>query len=212
LRKSKDVIKINNYNKRALTVILSVGLLILMLLIVRIAFLQFVQGADLKKQANIQQTTSRTITPDRGTIYDTNGKTLAVSASVDTVSVNPSNLKDSDKNELNKEFVAKSFSEIFEIDYTETLEKLNSNSSYVTIASKVETTKIDALKKWMNDNDISSGIKIDSAIKRYYPHNNLASNLIGFTGTDHTGLSGLENSLNDILAGTPGKIVTFTDS
>lgn len=212
MRKSKDVIKINNYNKRALTVILSVGLLILMLLIVRIAFLQFVQGADLKKQANIQQTTSRTITPDRGTIYDTNGKTLAVSASVDTVSVNPSNLKDSDKNELNKEFVAKSFSEIFEIDYTETLEKLNSNSSYVTIASKVETTKIDALKKWMNDNDISSGIKIDSAIKRYYPHNNLASNLIGFTGTDHTGLSGLENSLNDILAGTPGKIVTFTDS
>jgi len=207
LRKTKNVTKISTYNKKTLIIILSIALILFLLLIIRIGFLQFVQGADLKKQASIQQTDSRIITADRGTIYDRNGKILAISADVDTVSVNPSKLKDS-----NKEFIAKSFSEIFELDYTETLEKLQSDSSYVTIASKVETTKIEELKKWMDDNDISSGINIDSTIKRYYPHNNLASNLIGFTGTDNTGLSGLENSLDDILAGTPGKIVTLIDS
>jgi len=212
LRKSKNITKINNYNKKALIIILSIALIIFSLLIVRIFFLQFIQGPDLKKQASIQQTSSRTIAADRGAIYDANGKTLAISAGVDTVSVNPSNLKYSDKTDVNKEFAAKSFSEIFQIDYEKTLEKLQTNSSYVTIASKVEVTKIDELKKWKEDNDISSGIKIESTIKRYYPYNNLASNLIGFTGTDHTGLSGLENSLDDILAGTPGKIITLTDS
>ncbi len=212
MRKSKNVIKIDGHNKKALIFILSIALIIFFLLIIRIGFLQFVQGSDLKKEANIQQTTSRTIAADRGAIYDTNGKTLAISADVDTVSVNPSNLKNSDKDEIDKEFAAKSFSEIFGVDYAETLEKLQTKTSYVTIASKVELTKIDELKKWMEDNDISSGVKIDSTIKRYYPYSNLASNLIGFTGTDHTGLSGLENSLDDILAGTPGKIVTLTDS
>lgn len=211
LKKTKEIIKIENYNKRALIIILSIALFIFLLLIIRIGFLQFVQGADLKKQANIQQTTSRIITADRGTIYDANGKIFAISAGVDTVSANPSKLKMSN-GEVNMEFFAKSFGEIFGVDYDETLQKLQTKSSYVTIASKVEVTKIEELKKWMEDNKITSGINIDSAVKRYYPYDNLASNLIGFTGTDHTGLSGLENSLDDILAGTPGKIVTLTDS
>ena len=64
----------------------------------------------------------------------------------------------------------------------------------------------------METNDISSGINIDSSIKRYYPYNNLASHVLGFTGTDNTGLFGLENSLNSILSGTVGKSVTITDS
>ena len=212
MKKSKNVTKISKYNIKCLTIILSIFFIVLALLVVRLLILQFVQGADLKQKASIQQTTSKEITPDRGTIYDTNGKTLAISAGVDTVSVNPSRLKNSKKEEVDKEFAAKSFSEIFGIDYDEILEKLQSDSTYVTIASKVELEKIDQLKKWMDDNNISSGIKIDSAIRRYYPYGNLASNLIGFTGTDHNGLSGLENSLDDILAGTPGKIVAFTDS
>ena len=52
----------------------------------------------------------------------------------------------------------------------------------------------------MKNNKVTSGISIDDDIKRYYPYNNLASNLIGFTGTDNSGLAGLEATLNDILA------------
>lgn len=218
MKKSKNIIKIDSKNKKHLTVILISAFVLLFLLILRLAFLQFVQGSDLKKKASTQQTSSKTIAADRGTIYDTNGKTLAISAEVDTVSVNPSKLKslgstdiDEDKR-ISLEFIATSFSEIFELEYDSVLEKLQSDNAYVTIATKVETSKIDALRAWMKENKVYSGINIDSVISRYYPYNNLASNLIGFTGTDNTGLSGLENSLNSMLAGTPGKRVSYTDS
>lgn len=118
----------------------------------------------------------------------------------------------SDDSEVNMEFVAKSFSEIFELDYAETLKKLTTSTSYVTIASKVEKDKVERLNKWMKDNNIYSGINKDSSIKRYYPYSNLASQVIGFTGTDNNGLIGLENSLEDILSGTPGQVVTLIDS
>ncbi len=110
------------------------------------------------------------------------------------------------------EFVAKSFSEIFNLDYAETLEKLTTSTSYVTIASKVEKDKVETLNKWMKDNKIYAGINTDSSIKRYYPYSNLASQVIGFTGTDNNGLIGLENSLEDLLSGTPGQVVTLIDS
>ena len=64
----------------------------------------------------------------------------------------------------------------------------------------------------MSENKIYAGIKIESKTQRNYPYNNIASNLIGFTGTDNTGLWGLENSLNSTLAGTNGKLVTLVDS
>ena len=64
----------------------------------------------------------------------------------------------------------------------------------------------------MKECKITSGINIDSTINRYYPYNNFASNLIGFTGADGRGSWGLECSLNSILAGTDGKVVMLTDS
>lgn len=209
MNESKKILKATIDNKNRLKKTRAVLLILLILLVFKLFVLQFVQGEDLSRQASAQQTDTRTLEPTRGIIYDANGKLLAISADVDTVSVNPKIIKYSDDTEVDKEFLAQSFSEIFGLDYTELLEKLNSANSYVTIASKVESDKIDALKKWMDDNKIYSGINIDSAVKRYYPYNTLASHVIGFTGTDHNGLVGLENSLDDILAGTPGQVVIF---
>ena len=212
MKKSSKIIKINNSNIKKL-IIFSVVLAVLMiLLIVRIAYLQFIEGPSLSKEASRQQTSTKTINPSRGTIYDSNGKVLAVSAEVDTVSVNPAKLKNSKGNDVNKEYVAQSFSNIFGIEYSTILEKLNSDSTTVTIASKVESDKIDLLKSWMKTNEIYAGINVDSSIKRYYPYNNLACQMLGFTGTDNNGLFGLENSLDSILSGTVGKVVTITDS
>lgn len=201
--RKRRIIKIDNLGKKKLAACLSVGFILLLLLIIRIGVLQFVQGASLKETATKNQLASKTITPSRGTIYDSTGKALAISARVDTVSVNPTKVKYSDDTEVNKEILAHAFSDIFKIDYFETLEKLNTKTSTFVIAEKVENDKITALKEWMKTNKVTSGISIDEDIKRYYPYSNLASNLIGFTGAENSGLAGLESTLNDTLSRNP---------
>lgn len=197
--------------------------LLLVALIIRLFFLQFVQGSSLKEMAYNQQTINRLISPKRGNILDSTGKTLATSASVDTVSINPTKIKASAKEakalnisveeatKQKKEKLAKAFSEIFELNYDEVLEKVNSTSAVQTIIKKVEKDKIDQLKNWMKENSTSSGINIDEDTKRYYPYNNLASHVIGFCGDDNQGLYGIEQKWDTYLTGTPGKIVTSAD-
>ncbi len=188
-------------------------ILLLFALIIRLFFLQFVKGADLKEQATKQQTVSKLVSAKRGNILDATGKSLAISAQVDTVSINPTKIKGKTEQETKtiKEKLAKALSDIFELDYEETLEKVNSDSSVQTIAKKVEKDKIDELKTWMEDNKISSGINIDEDTKRYYPYNNLAAYVIGFCNSDNQGIYGIERSYNSYLTGTPGKIVATGD-
>ncbi len=213
--------------KKALTMskkirIAALIVLILMLLLVfRIAFIQFIQGSDLKQQMYNQLITSRTISPKRGTIYDSTGKALAISANVDTISIVPSSIVvydkandkiDEEKTKNIKESLSKALSEIFELNYDETLEKVSSDSNYITIARKVEKDKVDKLKEWMKKEEFYSGINISEDTKRYYPYDNLASSLIGFCGTDNDGLEGLEKAWDDVLTGTPGKVTTAQDA
>lgn len=180
---------------------------ILTCLIVRIGWLQFVNGEELKTQAYVQQTLDRSVNPKRGTIYDSVGNVLAMSATVYTVTVNPVNIE-----EKNKEKVADALSKMFDLDYEKTLKKVTKRSSIETIVKKIEKEKADELSKWMQDNGISSGINIDEDTKRYYPNNNLASQIIGFCGSDNQGLDGIESVYDDVLKGVNGKIVKLTDA
>ncbi len=191
---------------KKLRIILSISCIIFLLLIIRIFWLQFINGPWLKEKAYRQQTASKLISPERGSILDVNGKALAISEEVDTISVNPAKIEN-DK----KELVAKGLSEIFELDYNEVLTKVNSTSSIETIIKKVETDKVKKLETWMADNEIKIGINIDADNKRYYPYNELASQVIGYCGTDNQGLLGVELSYENILTGRSGKIVTTTD-
>ncbi len=200
MKRKKRVVKIDASGQKKLFVCLTISLIILFLLVFRIGFLQFVEGASLKETAVKEQLSSKTITPTRGTIFDSTGKALAISARVDTVSINPSKVKYSDDTEVNKEILAHAFSDIFKLDYSETLEKLNTKTSTFVIAEKVENDKITALQNWMENNKITSGIEINEDTKRYYPYSNLASNLIGFIGAEDSGLAGLESTLNDTLS------------
>ena len=207
---SKNLIQTNK-----LKISLVVILLIFILLIGRIGFLQFVEGSFLKEAAYNQQAINQIISPKRGNIYDSTGKALAISAQVDTITINPEKIKKEDNEEETKELkekVAKGLSDIFELDYNEILKKVNSSSQVETIAKKVEQDKVDELKKWMEDNEISIGINIDEDTKRYYPCDNVASNVIGFCGTDNQGLSGIESKWDSVLKGTPGKIVSSKGS
>ena len=112
---------------------------ILMALILRIAWIQFGMGTELQSMAYVQQTLDRSINPRRGTIYDATGKTiLAVSSTVETITVNPVNISKEDK-----EKVATALSNIFELDYETVLKKVSKKSSIETIVKKVEKEKAD---------------------------------------------------------------------
>lgn len=190
---------------KRLRVILFFGVLILALLILRVFWIQFINGSWLKEKAYRQQTASKIISPERGKIFDVNGKVLATSEKVDTISINPTKIK-ADK----KELYARGLSKIFELDYEETLTKVNSTSAVETIAKKVEKDKVKKLEAWMKENKISAGINIDEDNKRYYPYNELASQVIGFCGTDNS-IAGIELSYDSVLKGHSGKIITTTD-
>ena len=189
-------------------------LIIFILLLGRIGYLQFVDGAYLTEMAYQQQAINQILSPKRGNIYDSTGNALAISAQVDTITINPTRIVGDTDEETKtlKETVAKGLSDIFGLDYNETFEKVNSNSQVETIIKKVEQEKVDELEAWMDKNDISVGINIDEDTKRYYPYGDLASSVIGFCGDDNQGLSGIESKWDSVLTGTPGKIVSAKDS
>ena len=175
---------------------------------VRAAFIQFGQGEKLKNMAYIQQTLDRKISPKRGTIYDATGKTvLATSSSVETITVNPLNIL-----KEHKEEVASKFAELFGLDYETVLKKVSKKTAIETIVRKVDREKADELREWINVNDMGAGINIDEDTKRYYPYNNLASQVIGFCGSDNQGLAGIEAVYENELKGEPGKILKMTNA
>lgn len=194
--------------KRRLRNVLFFFFIIQTTLLIRIGFIQFVQGAELQAMAYSQQRLNRNINPKRGRILDRTGTIeLAVSASTETVSINPTNISSD-----NKEKVARILSDIFELDYEKTLKKVKKRTSIEIIIKKVDKEKTDKLRVWLQENNITTGINIDEDSKRYYPYSTLASHIIGFTGSDNQGLEGLESYYDDILSGNPGKILKLTDA
>ncbi len=195
-------------SKKKMRNMLFICFLIIMALITRIGFIQFMQGERLTKLAYEQQTLDRKINPKRGTIYDsTKTKELAVSSTVETVTVNPVNIAKQDK-----EKVAKKLSDLFELDYEKTLKKVNKRSSIETIAKKVEKEKTDNLRVWIEQNKVETGINIDEDTKRYYPYSNFASQIIGFCGSDNQGLDGIEAKYDNELKGKQGSIKRHADA
>lgn len=194
--------------KRRMLVILIGVFIASVILIGHTGYIQFVQGPELQAKAQGQQSSERTVTASRGTIYDRSGKNiLAQSSTVETVTVNPVNIAVE-----NKEKVARVLADIFELDYEKILKRVSKNSSIETIVKRVEKAKTDELRRWMQENNIYSGINIDEDTKRFYPQSSLASHIIGFCGSDNQGLDGIEAKYNDILTGKNGSISKMIDA
>lgn len=199
---------INLKNKKKMRNTLFITFLILLLLLSRICYIEFVQGKELQVLAFEQQVQKRTVNPRRGTIYDSSEKyTLAISSTAYTVSVNPTNIPNE-----KKELIAKKLAEIFDLDYETVLKKVSKKSSIETIVKKIEKNKADELRIWLLENNIDTGVNIDEDSKRYYPYSNLASQVIGFCGGDNQGLDGVEAKYNEVLSGTAGSISRVTDA
>lgn len=174
---------------------------IFLALTLRVGYLMLVKGGEYKKMAIEQQTRDRLITPKRGTIYDRNGKPLAVSATVETVSISPITVRSEGEEEAEK--TARLLAQVLELEYDDVIKKIEKNTSYEIIKRKVEKEQADIIRKAG-----LAGVNLDEDSKRYYPYGNFASHLIGFTGMDNQGLSGVEMVYDSYLKGNPGRIVS----
>lgn len=204
----QNFISISLSNKKKMKNALFIVFIIFILFTVRLAYIQFVWGKELSEKALDQQAQSRSITAKRGTLYDSTGKyILAESSSVESVSINPTNISVG-----NKDKVAKALSDIFELDYEKISKKVHKRSSIESIIKKVDKSKADELRNWIETNRITTGINIDEDSKRYYPYGDLASQVIGFCGSDNQGLDGVEAKYDDELKGKNGRINRQTNA
>lgn len=180
------------------------AVLLARLYVLQIADHQYYESLALKQQLRTAPTTAA-----RGTIYDKNMRTLAVSATVDNVFLSPVEIE---MHGEDRELIARGLSEILGLDYDDILEKTTrSGSWYVTVARKVERETADRVREFKLENDLH-GVRLETDIKRYYPNSSLACHLIGFVGTDNNGLEGIEARYEEALSGTKGQTVRATNA
>ena len=173
----------------------------------RLCQIQIFQHDEYEAAAIAQQVRETTVSAARGTIYDRNGAILAISAGVDTVYISPAEIE---RNNEDKEAIARGLAEILEADYETILKKAgNTKSWYEVVARKVEAETAELVRKFKAEGGYV-GIKIESDTKRYYPNGSLASHVIGFVGLDNTGLGGIESRYDSLLSGENGYVMRST--
>lgn len=213
-RKANQVIR-----SRTVLIMIIFGIVTFAVLLVRLYRLQIVRHEKLQEEAVAQQTRSTVVSASRGTIYDKNGRELAVSATAETIFVSPQEIAESKENSRE---IAKGLARILKVDQQTILKKMSKTSSqYEIIKLRAEQDVANQVRKFVNgtiDADGNrvpkskqkklSGIYLTADSKRYYPYSSLAAQVLGFVGTDNTGLYGLEAKYNDVLEGTSGLTVT----
>ncbi len=192
-------------------------------LIVRLFGIQIVNGDEYSAKAESQQLSDTEISAGRGTIYDANMNVLAQSASVWLVYMNPSKInaiEDETRRETVREIVVSGLATILDMDEDTIRAYTEKDTSYQLVKSEIEKDTRDSILAFIDEYasrdgddqvDLSNIVCIDPDVKRYYPYSNLASTVIGFTGTDGNGLAGLEYYYDDILTGISGRTITARD-
>ncbi len=195
--------------RRTLFLLLFLGVFAFGVVAVRLYQLQVIDHEFYETRAIEQQLRSTTITAHRGTIYDTNGNVLAMSATADTVYISPVEIA---IYEEDIDLIAKNLSEILNVDYDSIVEKANDRSSwYKTIATKIDEETAEKVRVFKNEYELNS-VKIETDTKRFYPNGTLASHVVGFVGAENMGLSGIESYYDSGLTGTNGTVVRAKNS
>lgn len=177
----------------------------------RIFYIQIFKGDEYAAKAQSQQLSDTEISAKRGTIYDCDGNILAKSATVWTIYLDPMNIPNDD---TRNEIVTK-LSELLSYDeeqQEELLEKSKQENHYTVVEEQVENDVKEKISEFISENNLAQCIGMEQTTKRYYPYNSLASSVIGFTGADDQGLSGLEQYYDEQLTGTPGRLITAKDA
>ena len=171
-----------------------------MLLTARLVYIMIFEGEYYNEKATNIQERERSIKAQRGIIYDRNGVILAGNRAVCSVSVIHNQITD-------EEQVIANLTKLLDIDEATVRKKVEKVSSRESIKTNVDKEIADQIRSLDMD-----GVMVDEDYKRYYPYDDLASKVIGFTGADNQGIVGLEVYYDEILQGTSGSIKTLTTS
>ena len=192
--------KNKTYNKKKIFIVFICAFLIILFLIGRLVYLMVFDAEYYQKKAEELHERERDIKAARGEIVDANGTVLATNKTVCTISVIHSQVKEPEK-------IISSLSTILEMDEETVRKRVEKVSSIERIKTNVDKETGDKIRNLELD-----GVKVDEDFKRYYPYNELASTVLGFTGGDNQGIIGLEVKYEEYLKGTNGKILTTTDA
>lgn len=188
------------YNRRKILVVFTIALLVLIGLIVRLTYLMIFDAEYYQEKAESLHEREREIKAARGEIIDTNGVVLATNKTVCTISVIHNQITDA-------ETVIKVLTQELELDEATVRKRVEKVSSIERIKTNVDKEVGDRIRAYELD-----GVKVDEDYKRYYPYDELASKVLGFTGGDNQGIIGLEVKYESYLKGTNGTILTTTDA
>lgn len=195
--------------RRTLFLMIACGILSFLVLLFQLYKIQILEHSKWESEAIEQQVRETVINASRGTIYDTNMKILAMSATADTVFISPVEML---KYEEDPSMIASGLSEILGVSYESIMKKWEDTKSwYKTVAVKIEQEVSDKVREFKNEHGLKS-VHIVEDTKRYYPYSSLASQVIGFVGTDNKGLEGIESVYEKYLQGVNGRIVRATSS
>ena len=165
------------------------------LLLVRFAWLQLVDGDELAERAITIAEENRARQSPRGKILDRNGRELAISRMAKSLVINPSKVKPEDRENL----VAQ-LSEILKLKPEEIREDIDTGGVFVYVKRRLEVDEENAIKELKEANEYEC-LELHDEVKRYYPNDMLAANVLGFIGTDDKGLAGMEQYADELLKG-----------
>lgn len=192
--------KNKTYNKKKIFVVFICAAAIILALVGRLVYLMVFDAQYYQKKAEALHEREREIKAARGEIVDAGGTVLATNKTVCTISVIHSQVKD-------PETVIRELSTALEMDETTVRARVEKVSSMERIKANVDKATGDKIR-----NLELEGVKVDEDFKRYYPYNELASKVLGFTGGDNQGIIGLEVKYEEYLKGINGTILTTTDA
>lgn len=192
--------KNKTFHKKKILVVFLAAFILILYLIGRLVYLMVFDAEYYQQKAEDLHERERDIKAARGEIIDRRGTVLATNRTVCTISVIHSQIE-------NPEKVIEKLSEFLEMDADQVRKKVEKISSIERIRSNVDKRTGDKIR-----NLGLAGVKVDEDFKRYYPYNELASKVLGFTGGDNQGIVGLEVKYEKYLKGINGKILTTTDA
>lgn len=188
------------FNRKKICLFGSIAILCGICLVGRLIYIMLFQHDYYTEKAIELQQRERQIKAARGEIIDRNGVVLATNEAVCTISVIHNQITDeeqviqvlSQELGLSEEYVQK------RVEKVTSIEKIKSNVSK-EVGQKILSYQLD-------------GVKVDEDYKRVYPYDELASKVLGFTGSDNQGIIGLESKYDSYLQGESGIIYTYTDA
>jgi cell division protein FtsI (penicillin-binding protein 3) len=174
----------------------------------RLFWLQVVRHSDFVERAAKQQQRTFEVAPRRGVLYDRNLKELAMTVLVDSVYAVPSELGE------NRENAAQILAKIVHADPRDSFTaepqmfaRFNASRNFAWVARRLDPETATRVRE-LN----LKGVYFQKEFKRFYPNNDLAAQVLGYVGTDDTGLGGLERQFDDEMHGTPGHVLTAIDA